>query len=140
MSKDVELVRLLANDARQSSEKLAQKLNMSAATVRRRLRRILHSGTVRIVAATDPVKTGFPVTAVIAFNVVHAELDSALRKLASEPNIIWVSTTTGRFDIIALVWCTSNDGLFEFIESEVSKMEGVRNSETFICLRVEKGF
>ncbi len=135
---DTELVKLLAEDARQSSEKLAQQLNVSAATVRRRLRKLLHSGTARIVAVTDPIKTGFPVTAIMAFDVVAAKLNSALRKLASEPDIIWVSSTTGRFDIIALARFQTTDQLSDFVEKNVSEIDGIRDSETFVCLRMLK--
>lgn len=132
---DTKLIRLLADDAKQSSEKLARKLHLSAATVRRRLRRLLSSGTVRILAISDPIKSGFPITAVIAFDVSHTGLDSALRELAAEPNILWAATTTGRFDIIALARFQTTEHLSDFVEKRVAKIEGVVGSETFVCLR-----
>lgn len=60
--------------------------------------------------------------------------------LGSKPHVKGLAVTTGRFDVVALLWFTSTDELFTFMETEVPKMEGVRNTETFICLHVEKGF
>ena len=59
--------------------------------------------------------------------------------LAQRPEIGWVSTTTGRFDILALARFASTDELSDFVEKKVTRIEGVNNSETFICLRIGKG-
>ncbi|UCB44163.1 MAG: Lrp/AsnC ligand binding domain-containing protein [Dehalococcoidales bacterium] len=39
---------------------------------------------------------------------------------------------------MAYVWCYSINDLYQFIETEISKIDGIRNSETFICMQVEK--
>ena len=48
--------------------------------------------------------------------------------------------TRGRFDAIALMWFSSTEQLFKFMEKDVGKLEGVKATETFICLHVEKSF
>jgi len=136
---DERLVHLLEKDAAQSSEALAKQLSVSAATVRRRVRRLIQSGALRIVAVVDPNKVGFPLAAVIAFDVDHDKLDSVTQLLASRPEVRWVSTTTGRFDILVLVRFRSTNELSDFIQRELVDIEGVRGSETFICLDVKKG-
>ena len=136
---DEQLVRLLGQDARQNSETLAKQLNLSAATVRRRLRELIRSKSLRIVGTVDPTSFGLPVAALITLDISHDKLASAMEGLASQPEIIWVSTTTGRFDIIAFGRFTSTDSLSKFLTDQLSKMEGVRNSETFLCLDVNKG-
>ena len=80
-SLDEKLIRILGEDARQSSETVASQLKVSPATVRRRVRRLIRDGVLRIVAVADPVKAGFPLIAVIAFDVVHRHLESAVEKL-----------------------------------------------------------
>ena len=47
---------------------------------------------------------------------------------------------SGRFDAIALMWFSSTEQLYEFMEREVSKIEGIETTETFVCLHVEKTF
>ncbi len=136
---DKSLIQLLGGDALQSSEVLAKQLNVSAATVRRRIRRLIKDGTLRIVAVVDPNKVGLPLAALLALDVPHEQLDMVTDALAKHPDVKWVSTTTGRFNIMAMVRSSSTDDLATFMQKELPKLEGVRNSETLICLRVKKG-
>ena len=137
---DEQLVRLLGQDARQNSETLAKQLNLSAATVRRRLRKLLRSGLLRIVGVIDPTNFGLPLAAVITIDVAHDKLEAAMEMLAERPEIKWVSTTTGRFDIIALARFRSTDCLSDFVTKDLAQIEGMKDSETFICLDVQKEF
>jgi len=136
---DEQLVTLVGHDARQSSELLAGKLNLSAATVRRRLRRLIQSGLLRIIGVVEPVKFGFSLSVMITLNVDHDKLESALEVLINRPEIRWASTTTGRFDIVALGRFRSTDSLSDFLKKELSQIKGVRDSETLVCLDVKKG-
>ena len=136
---DEQIVKLLGQDARQNSESLAKQLNLRAATVRRRLRELIRNKSLRIVGTVDPTSFGLPVAALITLDISHDKLASAMEGLANQPEIRWVSTTTGRFDIIALGRFASTDSLSKFLTDQLSKMEGVRNSETFLCLDVKKG-
>ena len=136
---DEQLVRLLGQDARQNSETLAKQLNLSAATVRRRLRKLLRSDLLRIVGVIDATNFGLPLAAVITIDVAHDKLEAAMEMLAERPEIKWVSTTTGRFDIIAMARFRSTDCLSDFVTKDLAKIEGLKDSETFICLDVQKG-
>ncbi len=137
---DEKLALLLGEDGRQSSETLAKKLKVSSATVRRRLRILIHSGALKLIALVDPTKFGFPVTVVITLSVTHDKLKVALDFLSDLPETKWVSTTTGRYDIVVLAQFRSNDRLSEFMMKELANVEGLKDSETFICLDIQKGF
>ena len=137
-SLDERLIKLLKDNARQSSEVLATQLNVSAATIRRRIRRLIKDGVMRIGAIVDPAKIGLPLAAVIALDVTHDSLDSVMQTLAELPEVKWVSTTTGRFDVIVMVRFPDTDELFRFMQTKVAKMEGVRDSEAFVCLHIER--
>ncbi|MBI2836235.1 MAG: Lrp/AsnC family transcriptional regulator [Chloroflexi bacterium] len=136
---DERLVRLLGQDAKQNSEDLAKQLKLSAATVRRRLRKLLRLGLLRIVGVIDPARFGFPLAAVITIDVAHDALNSVMKTLSEHPEIVWLSTTTGRFDIVTMARFRSSDALSEFLTKKLAQIEGVRDSETFICLDVQKG-
>ena len=139
-STDEQLVRLLGQDARQNSETLAKQLKLSGATVRRRLRKLIRSGLLHIVGVTDPTSFGFSVAAVIALSVVYGQAESVIETLAKRPEISWISNTTGRFDIVALAWFRSTECLSDFMMKELAHLEGVKDSETFLCLNVKKGY
>ena len=137
-SVDEKLIQLLAKDARQTSKALATQLNVNPTTVRRRLMKLIRSGVIRIAALADPIKVGLPLITVIAFDVARHGLESAVQMLANQPEVKWVSTTTGRFDILVLAAFHSTDELTNFVQGRLANMEGLRDTETFICLQVGK--
>ncbi len=137
---DEKILELLSHDAWQSSEAVARKIGVSSATVRRRIKKLVKSGTLRVGAFVDPIKIGQALGAVIALGVPHDKIDAVSRQLSKRPEVKWVSSTTGRYDIIVFLRLASTDELANFVQNELPKLEAVRDSETFICLRVYKGY
>jgi len=137
-SVDEQIVRLLGKDARQNSETLAKHLNLSAATVRRRLRKLLQSDLLRIVGVVDPTSFGFPLIVIITLDVTHDKVELATELLSNLPEVRFASTITGRYDVIVIARFRSTEHLSEFITKELGKVEGLRDSETFVCLEVKK--
>ena len=135
---DEQLINLLMKDARQSSETLAEQLQVSSSTVRRRMKRMIDQGLIHIVALPEPGKIGFSIEAVIALDVEAESLNFTLNTLRKYPQVRWIAAVSGQYDIMANVWFSSTEELYKFMENEVGRMEGVKNSETFICLYVEK--
>ncbi len=135
---DKRLVQLLEKDARQSSKELAEKLNVSPATVRRRIANLIKNNVVRFVAVVDPERMGFPLAAIFSFEVDLEKLDLAIQALNGRPEVRWLSTNTGRSNIVAVAQFTSTDELADFTKNEVSKIEGMKHFETSIILKREK--
>ena len=136
-SLDEQLIHLLEQDAGQSSKALAKRLNASPATIRRRIRKLVQEDVIHIRALLNPSKIGL-MAAVLTLDVDHRSLGKAIKQLASKDNVVWLSTITGRFDIMALLRIKSTDELFAFLQEELPKIQGVKNSETFVCLHVLK--
>jgi len=101
------------------------------------MKRLVEQRIVHVVAIPEPSEVDLSVEAIIAFDVHHDKVVSVLKELHEYPQIRWVSSMSGRFDIMALVWLRSTDDLHKFI-LELGKVEGVTKTETFICLHVEK--
>jgi DNA-binding Lrp family transcriptional regulator len=137
---DQQLVKLLGQDARQSAEQLAKKLNINAATVRRKIKRLIQNGSLHIVGVVDPAHFGLPLGAVITLGVVPNKLESTLEEINEQPEIKWVVTTTGPYDIIAGARFSSLDAISEFNSEVLAKLEGINNSEMFIILNTRKGY
>ncbi len=135
---DHKLVRLLAKDARSSSAVLAKLINVSHSTVRRRIRKLINDGTLHIVGVVDPAKFGFSFTAIVALSVAPQNLDSCRKILTSRPEVKWISTTTGRFDIMILGRFRSSRELSDFLLLHIKNIKGLKDSETFICLNMDK--
>ena len=102
--------------------------------MRRRLKKLFDSGVLNVVAFRDPTKTGFPVLALIALNVEHRHLDSLMQNLSDRKEIVWACSVTGRFDVLALAVFRSNGELASFLQKEQHGLQGIKDSETFVCL------
>lgn len=135
---DRKLIDLLMRDARKSSIELGKELNVSSSTIRRRMKRLVDQGVANIIAVPEPSKVGLMVEAIIALDIGNEKIAPILKALREYPQVRWVAATSGRFDVMAYVWLDSTEELYKFIENEVSKLEGIVKSETFICLHVEK--
>ena len=135
---DEQIIHLLEQNARQSSETIAKQIHVSSATVRRRLKRLIDSNVLDIVAIRDPSKTGLPVTVLVAFDIERNFLDSVMKILSDHPRVVWACTTTGQFDGFAFLRFAANEDLSLFLRKDLVKIQGIKDSETFICLNVEK--
>ncbi len=130
------IAKLLMKDARQSSQEIADQLKVSSATVRRRVNKLIESGALRIAALPDPVKLGYPLMAIVAFKAEHDKLEKIQEVLKSKREVLWFTITTGRYDILSMGFFTSNDDLSNFLK-EAAACEGIKDSETFVCLHME---
>jgi len=133
------LMGLLQNDGRQSSELLARHLGISPSTVLRRIRELTRSGVLRVVAVVDLGKVGFPLVAVVGIDAIQGKVTSVAEALARQPAVKFVSTAAGRFDILTFMRFRSNEEFYQFMETSLASMDGVKDTETFICLDVRKG-
>jgi Lrp/AsnC family transcriptional regulator for asnA, asnC and gidA len=138
-SLDEKIIRLLEKDARASSETLSHKLNTSPATVRRRIKNLVGTGVLRLVALIDPHKANLPIVCGIRLNVDHGKLEMAASRLASYSEVKWIATVTGPFEIFVTAAFRSTTEMSDFVQDKLAKIEGLRGTETFICLNVRKG-
>ena len=135
---DKQLVQLLEKDASQNSKILAAQLDVSAATVRRRIAKLVKNDVIRFVAVVDPEKAGFPFAAVLTLDIELAHLDSAVQYLDSRPEVRWLCTSTGRFNVVAVIQFASPSELANFTKKELAIVKGVKHIETSIILKREK--
>ncbi len=133
-SLDEKLIRLLQQDAHRSSEVLAKQLDVSPATVRRRVSKLVQKGVVRIAAIPDSEKVGLHLAVIIALKVDYDGLKKVMSALPANREVSWACTTTGRFDILAMARFHATEELTRFLQSELTKIDGIRDSETFVCL------
>ena len=99
---------------------------------------LVEDGKIHIIALPEPKNVGLHTEAVIALDVAHTNVNAAMEALGEYPEVRLLAATSGRFDIMAYVWFHSTDDLLKFIEEDIGNLEGLKNSETFICLHVEK--
>jgi Lrp/AsnC family transcriptional regulator, regulator for asnA, asnC and gidA len=131
------IIELLQEDGRQSYAAIAKAVGLSEAAVRQRVQRLLDAEVMQIVAVTDPIQVGFSRQAMIG---IRAEGDLAAlgEALSGMSEVDYVVTTAGSFDILAEVVCEDDDHLLDLLTNQIRTLPGVRSTETFVYLKLNK--
>jgi Lrp/AsnC family transcriptional regulator for asnA, asnC and gidA len=134
---DRAIIVLLQDDGRRSYGEIGKAVGLSEAAARQRVNRLRDSGTIRIVAMTDPVRLGLGVVATVGVRVA-GDVRKVAARLAEVDQIEYVVITAGSYDLLLEVVCRSEDELLDVISDGIRAVEGVRETETFVHLRMEK--
>ena len=138
---DRKLIGLLQVNGRASNAGIAREVGVSEGTVRRRLRRLIQEGIVRVVGVPDPQKMGLNTVALVGIQADPDKMDSVAAKLAQLSEVQYVSLTTGSYDIFIWVAMASSEELGQFLRQKVGVTAGIRRTETFVHLAiVKKGY
>jgi len=129
---DNSLIRELDIDARQSYLKLAERLNTSRNTVRRRLQRLLDEKILWFVTITSPPAFGYRTHATMAITVQPGNLDEVANRLMGLANIPYLLTTTGRYNIIATAIFRDLDEMLDFLDTGLGSVSHLLSTEVII--------
>ena len=131
------ILRQLQEDGRRSYTAIAAAVGLSEAAVRSRVKALIDSGVLQIVAVTDPLTLGFGVMASIGVTVT-GDARAVADALSEIDEVDYCVLTSGRYDLQLEVVCRDNEHLLAVINDRVRPVKGVRETETSICLRVHK--
>jgi Lrp/AsnC family transcriptional regulator, regulator for asnA, asnC and gidA len=134
---DKAIIRELQLDGRTPYAKLGPAVGLSQAAVRQRVQRLIENGVMQVVAVTDPLMLGFTLEAMIGVEV-DGDLRAVATKVAQVDNVDYVVVTTGRFDLVVEVVCRDHEELLHLINDVIRAIPGVRATETFTYLHLEK--
>lgn len=135
---DRRIADLLSIDGRMSSSDLARRLGAPEPTVRRRLRRLLADGGLRVLAVLDPARTPDRVDALIGLKVELSEINRVSSALAARAELRYVGISTGEFDILAEGVFMSQRALHLFLTDCIGALAGIRDTRTFVILHTVK--
>ena len=135
---DCQLIHLLQKDGRMPNNAIAQELGISEFTVRRRMKRLLDSGVIKIVAVANPIDLGFEIAGNLKIKIDLKKADPVLKKLKKIDSLIWVALTTGGTDIDVDFVARSLKEFHELIFKKISKIDGVISTETSLMVDLVK--
>ena len=135
---DLAIIRILQEDGRKPFAEIATELKLAASTVQQRATRLIDSGVVKIRAVTEGEAVGVNVIATIAINADGTRLREVAAEIARFTEVAYVVICTGPYDVLIEVGCKDNDHLLNFISNKLAKVKGVRESDTFVYLRIVK--
>lgn len=131
------IIEQLQQDGRRAYATIGKAVGLSEAAVRQRVQRMIDTGTMQIVAVTDPMHVGFFRQAMIGIRV-EGPLGPVADALAEMDVVDYVVITAGSFDLLAEVVCEDDDQLLDVISTRVRDIPGVRSTESFVYLKLRK--
>ena len=131
------ILRQLQQDGRRSYTAIGAAVGLSEAAVRQRVRALVDSGVLQIVAVADPITLGFGVMAMVGV-AVSGDAREAAETISRIVEVDYCVLTSGRYDLQLELVCRDNEHLLSVINDRIRTVPGVRETETSICLRVHK--
>ncbi|MCW2504542.1 MAG: transcriptional regulator, AsnC family [Actinomycetia bacterium] len=131
------IIEELQSDGRRSYAAIAKAVGLSEAAVRQRIARLVDGGVMQIVAVTDPLTVGFRRQAMIGIRA-DGDLRDVAERLSALVEVDYVVITAGSFDILVEVVAEDDEHLLRLLNESIRTVEGVRDTEAFIYLRLAK--
>lgn len=126
---------MLQEDARISFRKIAERLNISEATVFVRVKKLLKKGIIKgFTTIVSPEALGKRMTAFVLINADPKKLQKVLETLSRMKDIYEVYDVTGTYYTIAKVRAEDQTQLARIID-EIGMIDGVTSTETALVLR-----
>ena len=135
---DKRIIEHLQEDGRKPFTQIATELGVSEAAVRARTNRMVERGILQIVGVTDPLRLGFQQVAMIGIKCEANKLMQVADRLAEFPEVDYVIITAGSYDILIETVSEDNEALLRFLAERLRAIDGVRETETFVYLRMVK--
>jgi len=135
---DKRIIEHLQEDGRRPFTQIALDLGVSEAAVRARTNRLIERGVLQVVGVTDPLRLGFHQMAMVGIRCQSDRLVAVAEELAAMPEVDYVVITAGTYDLLIETVCEDNEALLRFLAERLRAIEGVRETETFVYLRLVK--
>jgi DNA-binding Lrp family transcriptional regulator len=123
----------LQRDGRTTFTALGDRLGLSEAQVRRRVRWLTDADVFAVTAVADPGVLGLSCMAWIGLEVRPSETERAANALVVTPGVDYVVISSGRFNVMCEVACPEPRDLDPLL-TRLRAIEGVVRTETFIYL------
>lgn len=135
---DRQIIDSLQKDGREAFAQIAERLGVSPGMIRVRYNRLVEMGVLRVVAITNPLRMGYNTMALIGIKVEGGKFMEAASQVAALDEVIYLIVVSGAYDIVAEVMCRDREHLLQFLTDRLYKIDGVRESESFMHLKIVK--
>lgn len=133
---DRKILQYLIKNARMPFLEIARECGISGAAIHQRVKKLDDSGVIlgsRL--EVDPKSLGFDVCAIIGIRVTDPSKNyETVERLKEIPEIVECHFITGKYNLLAKVYCTDNEHLMHTIFDDILNVPRVSQTETFISL------
>ncbi len=131
---DRKIIIELQGNGRRPYKEIAKKLKVSDGTVRLRTNKMIERGFIKIKALTNPFKFDQRVCALVGINLERRGHVEKMNQISKLKGVTSVMNATGRYDLFVELFVESQKELMEFLINEISKVDGIQATETFVYL------
>ncbi len=135
---DRHIINALRSDGRVAFAQLAEQLKVSPGMIRQRYNRLVELGYLKVVAVTNPLMMGKRTMALIGIRTDGRKMLEVAEKLIKFDEVVYIVVVSGRYDIMVEVFCRDHEDLLNFMTEKLSKVDGVRETESFMYLKIVK--
>lgn len=135
---DEVLIETLRKDGRTPFLQIAQELGVSPGMIRHRYQKLQETGALKVVAVTNPLRLGLKTMALLGIRTDGTRMLEVAQKISTLEEVIYLVVVSGRYDLLAEVFCRDHEALLCFITDKLYQIEGVRETETFMYLKIVK--
>jgi Lrp/AsnC family transcriptional regulator for asnA, asnC and gidA len=135
---DRQIIDAMRQDGRIAFAQIAQQLNVSPGMIRVRYNRLVEIGVLKVVAITNPLRMGYTTMAMIGIRTDGERMLEVAEKVSAFEEVIYLIVVSGRYDILCEVVCRDHADLLRFLTEKLYKVDGVRESESFMHLKIVK--
>jgi Lrp/AsnC family transcriptional regulator for asnA, asnC and gidA len=135
---DIFIIQAMQKDGRVAFAQIAQEMNVSPGMIRMRFNRLVELGVLKVVAISNPLLMGYTTMAMIGIRTDGERMLEVAEKVSAFDEVIYLIVVSGRFDIMCEVVCRDHAHLLQFLTEKLYKVVGVRESESFMHLKIQK--
>jgi len=115
---------------------VAERLGVSEGMIRQRIKRMRDAGVLSLRGLINPDILPDRQIVILGAKVASSkQLAQKAEEVAALPDVLSVFIVSGRFDIMIELLLDSHRGLVQFLTEELSKVEGIQSTESFVTLR-----
>lgn len=136
---DVQILRLLQENARVPFAKIGSQIGLTEGAVRARVKRLLKNKVIeQFTISLNQQLTGERLLARVGVDANPSDLKKIAAELAEFDEVYFVAVATGTHDILVDVLTDDIQSLKKFLIDKLGKIQAVRGSDTSIVMEIYK--
>jgi DNA-binding Lrp family transcriptional regulator len=131
---DIQILKLLRRDSRQSLGKMAESIGISKATISRRITRMEENEIISGYTVMTNVSKMGVMRALLFLNVSGASLSKIVEDMRKYKEVEFIHKLFGDHSLLCEVYVATVDDLYQLIQDHIIKIPGIQNVEVDILI------
>ncbi len=134
---DLKIIKLLEQNGRIPNTELAKKLGTSESTIRNRIKRLIESNTIKIIAIRNRDQLGYGTSGNIRIKADTRKTSAIANKIKKLEDIWYIAKLAGE-DEFDLEFCVKSQDDLALLLDKINKIDGVIRTRPSIRLQLVK--